>query len=618
MNVRSYRQMAGALIIGGAILSRACAQNTDAAVERHFAAAQLAQKAGELDTAAQEYQQILRLDPGLAEIHANLGLIYYTQLRFEESAKELSRAAKLKPGLRGISFWLAVDEIKLGNAEAAVPLMRKAVEQNPQDEQAEKWLGTALWNSGEILSALDQLAKTSTMYPADMESRFVLGEAYRKAGDREIETSLTAAAGTPLFHQIYGDIYKDHHSWGRATAHYREALRIDPHWKNAHVGIAEIDAAQGKLTEASAELQKELEFDPDSVAARADLAELALMAGAPDDALRLLGEAIRISPEGTLAALHLSSEAVEEPASVSAEDSAHLRDGLHALEIAPDGATRALALAIVEHKLGLPEAARDVRAYQKAAVPPKTAGNGLVQAAAEVNEGRLAEAEALLRRLLAQRPNDLQVRYALARVFKAQSLAITTALIQQGPDSPRVHLLLGQAYENRQEERQALAEFRIVEQKDPSLPGIHYEVGHLLWNFGDHANALAELQQELKLNPDNAEANGEIGSILLVDGEPAKAIPYLEAALRSDPSLSLIHRQLGKAYMMQKNYPWAEAELKQAIKADTDGSALYQLGMVYRAQGRMEESAKTIAASQKIRAARLDETTDAAQDAVTQ
>jgi tetratricopeptide (TPR) repeat protein len=271
-----------------------------------------------------------------------------------------------------------------------------------------------------------------------------------------------------------------------------------------------------------------------------------------------------------------------------------------------------LALAIVEHKLGLPEAARDMRVYKEAAVQPKIAGDGFAQASAAADEGRLADAETMLRRLLARRPNDLEARYALARVFKGQSLATMNALIQQDSDSPRVHQMLGQAYEDRQQERQALAEYRIVEQKDPSLPGIHYEIGHLLWKFGDHANALAELHQELKLNPENAEANGEIGSILLVDGEAAKAIPYLESALRSDSSLSLIHRQLGKAYMMQKEYPRAEAELKQAIKTDTDGSALYQLGMVYRAQGRTEEAAKTIAASQKIRAAHLDEPEDTA------
>jgi tetratricopeptide (TPR) repeat protein len=618
MNVRSYRRMAGGLIIGMAVLGSACAQDTDSTVEAHFAAAQRAQKAGELDTAAHEYQEILRLEPGLAEVHANLGLIYYAQSRFDESAKELRRAAQLKPGLHGVGFWLAVDEIKLGRPETAVPLLRQAIERNPGDEQAEKWLGTALWNSGQILSALDQLANTSRMYPADTESRFVLGEAYRKAGDREIEASLAASAGTPLFHQIYGDIYKDHRSWGRATAHYREALKIDPHWKDAHVGIAEVDAAQGKLMEAGAELQKELELDPDSVAARANLAELAMMAGEPDDALRLLGETIRISPEGTLGTLHLSSEAAEEPASVSAEGFAHLRESLRAVQSAPASEARTLALAILEHKLGLPEAARDVRTYKEAAAQPKLSEDGLAQASAAADEGRLTDAEAVLRRLLAQRPNDLQARYALARVFKAQSLAITTALIQQDTDSPRVHQLLGQVYENRQQERQALAEFRIVEQKDPSLAGIHYEIGHLLWNFGDHTNALAELHQELKLDPGNAEANGEIGSILLVDGEPAKAIPYLEAALRGDPSLSLIHRQLGKAYMMQKNYPGAEAELKQAIKTDTDGSALYQLGMVYRAQGRTQESAKAIAASQKIRAARLDETTDPAQGGMTQ
>jgi tetratricopeptide (TPR) repeat protein len=618
MNVRSYRRIAGGLIIGLAVLSCACAQDTDSTVEGHFAAAQSAQKAGELGAAAHEYQEILRLEPGLAEVHANLGLIYYAQSRFDESAKELRRAAQLKPGLHGVGFWLAVDEIKLGKPEAAVPLLRQAIERNP-DAQVEKWLGTALWNSGEILSALDQLAKTSRIYPADTESRFVLADAYRKAGDREIETILAAAAGTPLFHQIYGDIYKDHRSWDRATAHYNEALKMDPHWKGAHLGIAEVDASQGKLAEAGAELRKELEIDPASAAARAKLAELELLADTPNDtpadllnnALHLLGAAIRISPAGTLASLHLSSEAAGQPLTITAEDAAHLQESLHAVQSAPPGEARTLALAIVEHKLGLPEAARDVHAYKEAAAQPKVSGDGLAQASAMADEGRLADAEAMLRRLLAQRPNDLEARYALARVFKGQSLATMNALIQLAPDSPRVHQMLGQAYEDRIQERQALTEYRIVEQKDPSLPGIHYEVGHLLWKFGDHANALAELHQELKLNPENAGANGEIGSILLLDGEAAKAIPYLEAAQRSDPSLSLIHRQLGKAYMMQKDYPKAEAELKRAIKTDTDGSALYQLGMVYRAQGRTEEAAKAIAASQKVRAARLDESEDA-------
>jgi tetratricopeptide (TPR) repeat protein len=356
-----------------------------------------------------------------------------------------------------------------------------------------------------------------------------LAEAYRKAGDREIETILAATAGTPLFHQIYGDIYKDHHSWGRATAHYNEALKIDPHWKGAHIGIAEADAAQGKLAEASAELRKELDIDPASAAARARLAALS---GGSDGALE-----------------------------------------------------------------------------QSAGEDPAQAGE---------TPGALADAETKLRRKIEQRPADLQARYALARVFKGESLALTNMLIRQDPDSPRVHQMLGQTYEDRQQERQALAEYKIVEQKDPSLPGIHYEIGHLLWGFGDHEGALAELHQELKQNPDNAEANGEIGSILLVDGEPAKAIPYLEAALRSDPSLALIHRQLGKAYLTQKNLPRAEAELKQAIKTDTDGSALYQLGMVYRAQGRTEEAAKVIAASQKIRAAHLDAPEDTARDGMAQ
>lgn len=495
------------------------------AVERHFAAAERAQKTGELDTAVREYQEILQLEPQLAEVHANLGLVYFAQSRFDDSAKELDRALQLKPTLRAASFWLAVDQIKLGKPELAIPRLRGAVARNPQDREAQRWLGTALWNAGHVFAALDQLAKASRTFPEDAESRFVLAEAYRKTGDREIEAILAAVPGTALYHQIYGDIYRDHRSWDRAEAHYGEALKIDSHWKGAHLGLAEVDIGEGKLHEAKAELQQELEIDPNSTDARTKLT-----------------------------ALTNSTEGAGQP------------------EIAVDAAP---------------------------------------------DETKLAAMETELRGQLDRRPNDLRARYALARVLKGESLATTNALIQQSPDSPRVYELLGQAFEDRQEQRRALEEYRIVEQKEPSLPGIHYKIGHLLWQLGDHANALEELQQELKLDPQSAEANGEIGSILLVDGEAAKAIPYLKAALASDPGVSLIHRQLGKAYMMQENYPKAEVELQQAIKTDTDGSTFYQLAMVYRAQGRRAEAAKAMAESEKIRAARMDASTDAAQSGMT-
>jgi Tfp pilus assembly protein PilF len=98
-----------------------------------------------------------------------------------------------------------------------------------------------------------------------------------------------------------------------------------------------------------------------------------------------------------------------------------------------------------------------------------------------------------------------------------------------------------------------------------------------------------------------------MGTILVTQHQPDQAIPYLETALRAKPDLLLIHLQLGRAYLLQKDYSKAEAELRKAIANDLNGAAHYQLGLVYRAEGKDSAAAAQFEAARKIKAERLDE-----------
>ena len=51
----------------------------DDQVREHFQAAKQAEKTGDYQAAAAEYQAVLKVRPDLAEVHTNLGLVYYLQ-----------------------------------------------------------------------------------------------------------------------------------------------------------------------------------------------------------------------------------------------------------------------------------------------------------------------------------------------------------------------------------------------------------------------------------------------------------------------------------------------------------------------------------------------------------
>jgi tetratricopeptide (TPR) repeat protein len=170
-----------------------------------------------------------------------------------------------------------------------------------------------------------------------------------------------------------------------------------------------------------------------------------------------------------------------------------------------------------------------------------------------------------------------------------------------------------------QEDDKAIAEYLAVAAARPNLPDIHFWLGHLYWKHGDADHALAELTRELELDPGHPEANGEIGAVLVAQERAAEAIPHLESAIRNMPDLWPAYRELGKAYAIEKNYARAEEVLKRALAHDQSGSVHYQLGMVFRAEGKATQASQVFAQVRAIKNEKMavPSADDAASDGVT-
>ena len=182
--------LAGVIASACVLLSAGDAQESNSKVQEHFLAGQQDQQQGLLDAAVQEYQAVLRLQPGLPEVYVNLGLVYYAQAKFDQSARALAAAVKLRPGMRGVSLWLGIDDVKLNRPAQGAALLREAVRQDPTDKLAQSWLGTALWDAGQMDAALVQLGKAVAQFPDDPDLLFARGEAYGKAATRQTQQLL--------------------------------------------------------------------------------------------------------------------------------------------------------------------------------------------------------------------------------------------------------------------------------------------------------------------------------------------------------------------------------------------------------------------------------------------
>jgi tetratricopeptide (TPR) repeat protein len=609
-------------ILAGALLVSSSAQHTDSQVEKHFLAAQQDQQQGQLDAAAQEYEEVLRLQPGLPEAYVNLGLVYYAQAKFDKSAGALAVADKLRPGMRGVDLWLGIDDVKLNRPVQGAALLRAAVRMDPTNKLAQSWLGTALWNTGQTNAALLQLRKAATGFPDDPDVIFALSEAFDKAASEQTEQLLDASQGTSLSDLIYGTIYAEQHEWPKAEGHLRRAIERDPSSLDARLKLAEVYFEQGNLAAAQEQLDQARALAPRSAAVLARSGELLLFMKQPAEGLARIETALKIDPSETLDGLGLPAE--NHIGGYEAVDKflPLCRDAVANLEADPTPSpARNVALAALYALAGDEDAS--LQAYRRiGAFPsgPSPSGNLFAQALVATHHHRYEVAEATLLRWLAVHPDDPVARYDLILARRHISMDQLLQLLSIAPDSYHVHQMLGQLYISRDEDNKALAEYLVVAAAQPDLPGVHFWLGHLYWKLGDTDHATAELTRELELNPGHPEASGELGTILVAQGHAAEAIPYLESAIHSKPDLWPVYQKLSRAYALEKQYERAEVVLKPALTHDSDGTTHYQLGLVLRAEGKTAQATQAFAEVRAIKT-RMDaptSTNNAASEATTQ
>lgn len=601
----------GVILLAGVLLPSSSAQQAGSPVQQHFLAAQQDQQQGLLDAAVREYKAVLHLQPGLPEVYINLGLVYYAQAKFAESAEALKTANKLRPGMRGVSLWLGIDDVKLHRSVQAAALLREATRQDPADKLAQSWLGTALWDAGQTDAALLQLRKASAKFPGDPDLLFALGEAYGKAAVQQTEQLLDESAGTALSDLIYGTTYAGEREWTKAEGHLRRAIERDPRLLDAHLELAEVFLEQARLPAAQEQLEQALTLTPQSASALARDGELLLLMQQPAEGLSRIQKAIEINRSEVLDALGLPIDDRIGRNVTSSEAGAELpplcREAAQKLEAdATYSPAKDVALAALYALAGDEESAS--QAYRK--IEPlrsssSPSAGSFARAVTAMHQHLYDEAETLLLSWLGTHPRDRMARYDLALVRHQISTAQIARMIEVAPDSYHVHQMLGQLYagltmanessDGLQEDDKAIAEYLAVAAARPDLPGVHFWLGHLYWKHGDAEHALPELTRELELDPGHPEANGELGAILVAQGRAAEAIPHLQLAIRGMPDLWPAYLQLGRAYAIEKNYPRAEEMLQRALEHDRDGSAHFQLGLVLRAEGKTAQAAQAFA-----------------------
>lgn len=222
---------------------------------------------------------------------------------------------------------------------------------------------------------------------------------------------------------------------------------------------------------------------------------------------------------------------------------------------------------------------------------------------------------------------DLDVARALGLTYlhlkqpERARLLFEEMLSSVGKDSPDLHIMFGQAYEQTNYPLEAEREFKRALALNPKQSKANFFLGYVILQHGGIdriSEAMQAFENELQLNPDDFYSNFFAGVTASTVNEHAKAVSYLSRAVNIDSKRSEAFLFLGQSQLELNNLQEGEKNLRRAIELES--SALkagsqsrrthFLLGRLLIKTDRKEEGEKELAIASKLQQQSLNSARD--------
>jgi tetratricopeptide (TPR) repeat protein len=328
----------------------------------------------------------------------------------------------------------------------------------------------------------------------------------------------------------------------------------------------------------------------------------AIRKGDAPDAVRDFQEFLRLQPgsaEGYFnLGLALQSASQLEESLTALRKAASLQPGLHGVR---------LFTGIVNYKLNHLSAAHD-DLVSETRLEPKNAAGWMWLGVVELAQDHADAAAASLDKAALLDPTNLDILYHRGRAHLLISKASYAAMFKLGPDSWRVHEVLGQADAEAFREDDAIREFQLAIRAAPHEPGLNEELGDACWTAGKLQEADDAYSEEIKIDSANAVVLYKLGSLRVTRADAAGGVPLLERAIALDPAISDAHYYLGKGNAALSKDDLAIEHFRLATNPQGTEElrimSWYQLATLYRNLHRTQEAGEALAAFRKMKTAR--------------
>jgi len=241
--------------------------------------------------AEEQYKRGLEISPDNPEILKRLGILYQTELKFQDSIGAFEKVLASQPQYPETNFFMGVSYFALNNFESAISGFNKELATPHPHPKCRYYLALALESEGRIDEAITQLDKLVGENRKEADALYELARIHKNASLRAIQMLHDLDPDSFQLHALMGEVYADEEHYPEAIREYRAALGKRPEGTGIHYAIGIAYWIQNQLTEAENEFLLALKEDSASVTTNLYLGDISVKQGRFDEALAYLQKA---------------------------------------------------------------------------------------------------------------------------------------------------------------------------------------------------------------------------------------------------------------------------------------------------------------------------------------
>ena len=559
----------------------------------------------------------LQLSPDLPIAQRMLAQVYLRTGQPQKALTTIDPVLTRNPGPGALQL-AAEAHLQLGDAKKAEQLYERASKLKPDDPRIRTALALSQFGKGNTDSAINELESIAGTDSGALADLALVSAHLRK---QEVDKALKAIDALekkqpdkPLAPMLRGRVLVLKKDIDGARAQFQKALSIDKVYFPAVAGLAALDLASNKPTEARKHFDDLIKADPDNIPAKQALAALLTRTGhTGDEVAKLLAEAVKKNPNDVRAQLMLINFHLERREAKQAIEAA--RTASQTLVDHPD-----ILMAQGRAYLAANDMQQAVTTFNRLAVTqPKSPQPHLGLADANLALKDRPSAVRNLKRALELEPRLVQARRGLVAIALAErqpteALDLARAVQKDLPTEAVGHVLEGDVETYRKNLKAALAAYQqglrkanpqeastrthntlvalgqTAEAEQFAQRWINDHPQDAVFPFyladralaaRDYATAETRYRKVVELQPNNALALNNVAWLMVQQSKPG-AVAFAEKANQLLPGRPPLMDTLASALAAEKQVPRALELQKQAVeRSPEDGSLRMNLAKLY-------------------------------------